>query len=95
MARNDWNYTTICPLAYTNIEVHYGDQYFPTTFCRLDDNWNVISCWTAALYNNTPQNVNSWIVWWYEFCCWEFTDHNGCCQTPTDNPVSLLTDQQE
>jgi len=95
MAINDWNYTTICPLAYTNIEVHYGDQYFPTTLCKVDEFWNDLWCETVWLYNNTPRNIKSCMATWYQFTNWNFTDHNGCCQTPNDDPISLLTDQQE
>ena len=95
MARDDWNYTTICPLAYTDIEVHYGDQYFITQFCREDNLGNSLTPWTACLYNDTAQNVDAGVVWGYEFDHWEFYDSDGCFHCTTENPISLTTCQTE
>lgn len=95
MTVGDWEYTAICPLAYTNIEVHYGDQYFPTTFCRIDDLWNRLPDWTTCLYQYTPQTVDAWVIWWYEFDHREFTDSDGCVHCTTENPITLLTCQSE
>ena len=37
MAVDDGTFTTICPLAYTDIEVHYCKQGFATCYQAIDN----------------------------------------------------------
>jgi len=92
MAINDWNFTTICPLAYTDIEVHYCKGWWFMT-CRqwVDNLWNQLQWWEVRLFNDNPTDVQAPLIWWYEFDHREFTDSNWCRQCVSDNPISLLT----
>jgi len=92
MTVDDWNFTTICPLAYTNIEVHYCKWWwFITSWQGVDNLWNSLQWWSIRLYNDDPTNVKAPVIWWYEFDHREFTDSNGCRQCVSDNPISLTT----
>lgn len=93
MAIDDWTPVTICPLAYTNIEIHYKKWWgFITSWQWVDNLWNQLQWWSVRLYNDDPTNVTAPVIWGYEFDHWEFTDATtGCRCCITDNPVSLLT----
>ena len=92
MTVDDWNFTTICPLAYTNIEVHYCKWWwFITSWQGVDNLWNPLQWWSVRLYNDDPTNVCAWVIWWYEFSHREFTDSNWVRQCVSDNPISLKT----
>lgn len=95
MAVDDGTFATICPLAYTNIEVHYCKQGFATCYQAIDNLWNILQWWQETLYNDSPKNVSAPIIWWYEFDHWEFTDSNGCRCCVSDNPISLETCRTE
>lgn len=92
MTVDDGNFTTICPLAYTNIEVHYCRWWwFITCWQGVDNLWNSLQWWNVRLYNDDATNVQAPVIWWYEFSHREFTDENGCRQCVSDNPISLTT----
>lgn len=96
MAVDDWNFTTICPLAYTDIEVHYCKWWwFITNWQWIDNLWNPLQWWNVRLYNDDPTNVHAPVIWWYEFSHREFTDENWVRQCVSDNPISLLTCRSE
>lgn len=95
MAVDDNAFQTICPLAYTNIEVHYCKQWFPTTYIAMDNLWNTLTCCEVALYNDSATNVKSATIWGYEFDHWEFTDSQGCRCCISDDPISLMTCRTE
>lgn len=92
MEIDDWNFTTICPLAYTNIEVHYCKWWWFITARQWVDNlWNQLQWWSVRLYNDDPTNVKAPTIWWYEFDHREFTDANWVRRCVSDDPISLLT----
>lgn len=91
MAKNDNNFATICPLAYTDIEVHYCVWWFSTCRQWVDEDWNTLQWWSVYLFNDLPVNVCAPTIWWYEFDHREFTDSNWCVQCVSDDPISLLT----
>ena len=92
MAIDDWTPVTICPLAYTNIEIHYKKWWgFITNWQWVDNLWNQLQWWSVRLYNDDPTNVHAPVIWWYEFDHREFTDENWVRQCVSDNPISLLT----
>ena len=92
MAIDDWTPVTICPLAYTNIEIHYKKWWgFITNWQWVDNLWNQLQWWSVRLYNDDPTNVTAPVIWGYEFSHREFTDENWVRQCVSDNPISLLT----
>lgn len=95
MAVDDNTFVTICPLAYTDIEVHYQKQWFDTPYQAIDNLGNVLDCIHTTLYNDSATNVKSATIWGYEFDYWEFTDSQGCRRCISDDPISLETCRTE
>lgn len=95
MAIDDNTFVTICPLAYTDIEIHYQKQGFATTYQAIDNLWNSLTQCDVTLYNDSATDVKAATIWWYEFDHWEFTDNQGCRRCVSDNPISLKTCRTE